>query len=187
MTEKIATPPALITEENDILEVLKCLKPIVFDSKVDVGITLYFWLRNKFLETNILEKDILEKDILEKGIFKKFLEKFLEKGILEKDISEKFLKGEIKPYSIELFEDNEDNIKMWKRILRKLNLFDTHKFEIKKYCQDGTQQFHPDGRPMMQVFIKPKHSSGGGKKSSDKDSSHKPSTKGDEEKNPVNK
>ena len=125
----------LITKEEDILKVLECLKPIVFDSKVDVGITLYFWLRSKFLE----------KDILEKEIFKKFLEKFLEKGILEKDILEKFLNGEIKPYAKELFANNEDNIKMWIRILRNLNLFDTHIFEIKPYLKDKTPQTHPDG------------------------------------------
>jgi hypothetical protein len=153
MTEKIATPPALITEENDILEVLKCLNPIVFDSNVDVGITLYFWLRNKFLETNILEKDILEKDILEKEIFKKFLEKFLEKGILEKDILEKFLKGEIKPYAKELFEYNKTNKKMWIKILTDLKRFETHKFEIKEYKKKGIKQFHPDGTQMWRVFI----------------------------------
>ena len=91
------------------------------------------------------------------------------------------------PYSIELFEDNETNKKMWKRILRELNLFETHKFEIVQWSIDGIPQFHPDRRPKMLVFIMPKHPSGGGKKSSSTKGGHKRSTKGDEEKNPVNK
>ena len=66
-----------------------------------------------------------------------------------------------KPYANELFEDNEINKRMWKRILRNLGLFETHKFEIKQYLKNGTPQFHEDGSPMMLVFIKPKHSSGG--------------------------
>jgi hypothetical protein len=66
-----------------------------------------------------------------------------------------------KPYANELFEDNEINKRMWIRILRNLGLFETHKFEIKQYLKNGTPQFHEDGSPMMLVFIKPKHSSGG--------------------------
>jgi hypothetical protein len=71
------------------------------------------------------------------------------------------LVGEQKPYAKELFEDNEINKRMWIRILRNLGLFETHKFEIKQYLKNGTPQFHEDGSPMMLVFIKPKHSSGG--------------------------
>jgi hypothetical protein len=98
------------------------------------------------------------------------------------------------PYSIELFEDNETNKEMWKRILEDLGLSKTHIFEIKQYLKNGTKQFHPDGRPMMLVFIKPINPSGGGKKSSTKGGGHKPPTKGgghkpptkgDEEKKPV--
>ena len=74
--------------------------------------------------------------------------------------SDSLLPGQ-KPYANELFENNEINKRMWKRILRNLGLFETHKFEIKQYLKNGTPQFHEDGSPMMLVFIKPKHSSGG--------------------------
>ena len=72
------------------------------------------------------------------------------------------LVDEQKPYAKELFENNETNKKMWIKILRNLELFETHKFEIKQYClKDKTLQFHPDGSPMMLVFIKPKNPNGG--------------------------
>ena len=76
------------------------------------------------------------------------------------------LVDEQKPYAKELFENNETNKKMWIKILRNLELFETHKFEIKQYClKDKTPQFHEDGSPMMLVFIKPKYSNRGDKTS----------------------